>query len=73
MIFTNPYVATAQAAKELGVRLQSAQKNIDQLVSEGILGEITGQRRNRVYAAREVVRILEETPAFDEPGQESTR
>ena len=67
MLFVSPYVDAAHAAQELEVRHQSAQKNIDQLVTEGILEEITGQRRNRVYAAREIVRILEETLALDEP------
>jgi hypothetical protein len=70
MLFVSPYADAAHAAQELEVRHQSAQKNIDQLVTEGILEEITGQRRNRVYAAREIVRILEETLALDEPGAE---
>jgi hypothetical protein len=70
MLFVNPYLDAAHASDELGVRHQSAQNNIDQLVSQGILEEITGQRRNRVYAAREIIRILEDTPAFDEPGPE---
>ena len=70
MLFVNPYLDAAHASDELGVRHQSAQNNIDQLVSQGILEEITGQRRNRVYAAREIIRILEDTRAFDEPGPE---
>lgn len=67
MLFTTPYLDVPRAAAELGVRHQSAQNNIAQLVGEGILEETTGQRRNRVYAAREIIRILEETPALDEP------
>lgn len=70
MLFLNPYIDVPHAAAELGVRPQSAQNNIDQLVSREILGEITGQRRNRVYAAREIIRVLEANPAFDEPGSE---
>jgi Fic family protein len=70
MLFVSPYVDAAHAEQQLEVRHQSAQKKIDQLVTERILEEITGQRRNRVYAAREIVRILEETPALDEPGPE---
>ena len=73
MLFINPYLDAPGAAAELGVRLQSAQKNIDHLVSRGILEEITGQRRNRVYAAGEIIRILEESPGFDDPRPERTR
>ncbi len=72
MLFINPFLNAPRAAAELGVRLQSAQSNIDQLVSRGILGEITGQRRNRVYAASEIIRILEESPGFDDPRPERT-
>ncbi len=71
MLFLNPYLNAPHAAAELGVRLQSAQKNIDQLMNQGILEETTGQKRNRVYAAREIIRILEETPSLDDPGPES--
>ena len=71
MLFVSPYVDASHAAHELDVRHQSAQNNIDQLVAVGILDEITGQRRNRVYAAREIVRILEETPVLDEPRPET--
>jgi Fic family protein len=70
MLFINPYLDIPHAGAEFGVRPQSAQNNIDQLVSQGILREITGQRRNRVYAAHEIVRVLEGTPALDEPGSE---
>ena len=45
MLFISPYVDAAHAVLELEVQHQSAQKNIDQLVTEGILEEITGQRR----------------------------
>jgi Fic family protein len=72
MLFVNPYVDATHAAAELGIRLQSAQRTIDQLVAHGILEEITGQKRNRMYAARAILRILEETPALDDPGRESS-
>jgi Fic family protein len=64
-LFRNPYVSVALAAKQLGIRPQSAQHNIDRLVAHGILKEVTGKARNRVFAAREILRILEQTPAFD--------
>ena len=55
------------AALALGVRPQSAQNNIEHLVFHGILREITGLKRNRVYAADAILRILEQTPALDVP------
>lgn len=64
-LFHNPFTNLARAAAWLEVQPQSAQNNIDQLIKHGILEEITGQRRNRVYAAREIIRTLEQTPAFD--------
>jgi len=69
-LFHNPFVNLARAVKLLEVRAQSAQNNIDQLVEQGILTEMTGRRRNRIYAAREILGILESTPAFDGARQE---
>ena len=38
----------------------AAQNNIDKLVEEGILEEITGRQRGRVYLASKVIRIVED-------------
>lgn len=64
-LFRNPFVNLASVRRLLDVQAQSAQNNIDQLIHRGILTEITGQKRNRIYAGRQVLRILEQTPAFD--------
>lgn len=64
-LFRNPFVNLARTRQILGVQAQSAQNNIDQLIDKGILAEVTGQKRNRIYAAKEVLRVLDETPAFD--------
>jgi Fic family protein len=64
-LFRNPFVNLARARSILNVQAQSAQNNINQLIERGIVVEVTGQKRNRVYAAKEVLRILDETPAFD--------
>jgi Fic family protein len=66
-LFVNPFVNVPHAAAALGVRQQSAQNNIDQLCAHGVLREITGRKRNRVYAAMEVLEILEQSPALDVP------
>ena len=64
-LFLNPFVNLARVRSILDVQAQSAQNNINQLIERHILVEVTGQKRNRVYAAMEVLRILDETPAFD--------
>lgn len=70
-LFRNPFVNLSWARKTLNVGAQSAQNNINQLLERGILKEVTGQKRNRIYAAREVLRILDETPAFDPHASEN--
>jgi len=70
-LFRNPFVNLARAREILDVGAQSAQNNIEQLIERGILTEVTGQKRNRIYAAREILRILEESPAFDAHLQEN--
>lgn len=64
-LFRNPFVSPTRASVILEVQAQSAQNNINQLIERGILTEVTGQKRNRIYAAKEVLQILDETPVFD--------
>ncbi len=66
-LFVNPFVNMRRAAHLLKVNPQSAQNSLNKLLEAGILLELTGQKRNRVYVARVVLRTLEETPAFDAP------
>lgn len=58
-LFSNPAINTKIAARILNVTPRSAQLNIDKLVESGILEEVTGQRRNRIYAAREIIATIE--------------
>jgi len=48
------------AQELLGVTFPAAQKAIHILQDEGILMEITGGKRNKAYAAKEILKILEE-------------
>ena len=64
-------VTTARRTEEaLGVTHRSAQKIIDRLEQDGVLTEITGRARNRVYVAQRVIDVielpLEETADVDE-------
>jgi predicted ArsR family transcriptional regulator len=48
----------AHAARALGITFRAAQNNLDKLVRAGILQEVTGQRRGRIYRARDIVEIV---------------
>lgn len=54
LIFDIPYVTAARIAERLDVTFPTAQKAIDDLTRAGLLEEITGQRRHRVYVASSV-------------------
>lgn len=53
-----PYVTASRISNQLGVAFPTAQRAIDDLVDIGILEEITGQRRNRVYLSQEILDIV---------------
>ena len=58
-LFVNPAITTGRAVELLGVRFTSAQKAVDRLVREGIVKELTGQKRNRIYLASEIIDVTE--------------
>lgn len=58
-LFLRPFVNTSYVAKAMRVSYPAAQKNIDKLVKEGILEEITGRQRKRIYSARKIMEIVE--------------
>ncbi len=67
LIFMKPVLNAKVAQEYLKVTFPAAQKAINALLDEGILTEITGGKRNKVYAAREILKILEEetTPRLE--------
>jgi Fic family protein len=58
-LFINPAITTNRVAEALGVQFSSAQKTIDKLVSAGIVKELTGQKRNRIYLATELLAAIQ--------------
>ena len=58
-LFLHPMMNARMVRERLGVTPRAAQMNIDRLIDAGILEEITGRRRNRIYAAHEIISILE--------------
>ena len=57
----------------LGVGYPSAQKNIDRLVKTGIIWEISGRARNRMYLAGEIIEAVEDKPLAAELRREGTK
>jgi Fic family protein len=70
-LFINPAITTSHAAEVLGVQFSSAQKTVDKLLAAGIVRELTGLKRNRVYLASEILAAIQgkKPPAFAK-GQE---
>jgi len=60
LIFIRPILNPRIAQELLGITFPTAQKAIRVLENEGILVEITGGKRNKTYAAEEILKILEE-------------
>ena len=59
LFFAQPLLTTRQVETELGIPFAGAQRLIDQLIQFGMLREITGGRRNRIYRADQILAILE--------------
>lgn len=74
-LFMSPYLTIPQARDHLGVTYRGASLNISKLVDAGILRELTGRERNRVFVAEEILRFLEEplTPPSVAAGGEAVQ
>ena len=48
-----------ELAEVLGVSFEAARRLVGALNERSVLEEITGRRRNRVYAAREILQVLQ--------------
>lgn len=57
-LFELPTITVTDAATAAGVTFKAASRNVEQLVSDGILVEWTGQRRNRVYLATGILATI---------------
>lgn len=58
-LFAQPIFTISQVAEMLTVNYPAAQRYVVQLEKEGIITEITGQARNRVYRADEILLAVE--------------
>lgn len=53
-----PIVTVTQVASELRVGFPTAQRAIDALVERGVLAEVTGRRRDRLYVADAILKAV---------------
>ncbi|MCW2238169.1 Fic family protein [Azospirillum canadense] len=56
-----PVVTTKLLARLLEVNVETAYSRIEQLTEAGIIEELTGKRHSRVFGARAILRVLEES------------
>ena len=76
LIFMRPLLSAKAAAEFLKVSFPGAQKALNALEEVGVLAEITGRKRDKAYAAKEILKILEEdinAPQLKENGTEDKK
>jgi len=59
-LFENPAITTKSARALLDITPRAVQNNVDRLVDAGVLTEVTGRRRGRVWIAQEIIRAIED-------------
>ena len=59
LLFASPVITVRQVEEEMDVNYPTAQRYVQRLEELGILREITGQARNRVYRAKDVIKAIE--------------
>jgi Fic family protein len=60
-LFQLPVITTSRSAKLLNITPRSAQLNINKLVKAGIVSEVTGRERRRIYVAKGILDVLQAT------------
>lgn len=75
-VFANPFLSIARYARRMGESYHNAQKGVSFWEKQGLLQEYTGQKRNRLYVARELLDLMA-TPSphlqTDPPSTEKTQ
>jgi Fic family protein len=65
-LFEEPYFTVSEASETIGMVYQTANNAVDQLESDGVVSEITGNKQNRVFRADDIMDIVER-PAAELP------
>lgn len=61
-LFHVPAITTNRAAQVLGVTHRAAALNIAKLIDAGVLVEVDGRARNKIFLANEVLDVVEGSP-----------
>jgi Fic family protein len=59
LLFEQPYLDAQDVQEWLDVSRDTAHRLVNRLVDDGVLEELTGKQRNRVYRAKEVFEIID--------------
>jgi Fic family protein len=59
VLIRQPVIDTTTAARQLGISAVNTQVAIDRFVAAGVLTQLTGGRRNRIWQAQEVLAALD--------------
>lgn len=59
-LYSHPIVSVNEVEQTLGITYQVANSLVERLVEQGLLVEITGQRRNRKYGYQQYIRLFTE-------------
>jgi cell filamentation protein, protein adenylyltransferase len=62
MLGANPFLTPRGAQQRLGLAYNTIMRAIGQLENQGIVKEVSGAKRDRVYCAKKLLQILEEPP-----------
>jgi Fic family protein len=68
MLGANPFVTPRGAERRLGMAYNTVMRAIAQLEKKGIVKEVSGAQRDRVFCAKQLLDILEE-PALITPAE----
>ncbi|MCK4431358.1 MAG: Fic family protein [Candidatus Aminicenantes bacterium] len=60
MLFLNPFVSLPGVGNHLKITWPTAKASVERLVKLGILKEVSGRKRSRIYCAEELLNILAE-------------
>ncbi len=60
LLTANPYLTLKKATRQLKVAFTTVQRAVERLEKLGIVTEVSGAERNRVYCAKKILQILEE-------------
>jgi len=62
LLGANPFLIPRSAQQRLDVAYNTVMRAIEQLEKQGIINEVSGAKRDRVYCAKKLLQIFEEPP-----------